>query len=112
MEKNFIKIDDNTLINIHFIKVIERLGKCIKICDTLSCYGNNVKYICKNDYPEGYEKLLSHRMIFVKPSYENAKVDSVMIPKDASDIMLTSDAIEQGKCFITYQIAGSSFTML
>jgi hypothetical protein len=42
---------------------------------------------------EGYEKLLSHRMIFVKPSYGNAKVDAVMIPKDASDIMLTSDAV-------------------
>ncbi len=61
---------------------------------------------------EGYEKLLSLRMIFVKPSYENAKVDKVMIPKDASDIMLTNDTIKEGKCFVTYQIAGSSFTML
>jgi hypothetical protein len=43
---------------------------------------------------EGYEKLSSHRMIFVKPSYENMKVDAVMIPKDTSDIMLTHDAIE------------------
>jgi hypothetical protein len=44
------------------------------------------------------EKLLSHRMIFVKPSYENVKVDKIMIPKDASVIMLNSDAIDQGKC--------------
>jgi hypothetical protein len=36
-------------------------------------------------------------MIFVKPSYENAKVDTVMIPKDASDIMLTNDTNKDGK---------------
>jgi hypothetical protein len=61
---------------------------------------------------EGYEILLSRRMIFVKPSYENAKVDTVMIPKDASDIMLTNDTNKDRKCFITYQISGSSFTTL
>ncbi len=45
---------------------------------------------------EGYEKLFSLRMILVKPSYENAKVDTVMIPKDASDIMLTNNTNKDG----------------
>jgi hypothetical protein len=31
-------------------------------------------------------------------AYENAKVDAVMILKDATGIMLKSDAIDQGKC--------------
>jgi hypothetical protein len=61
---------------------------------------------------EGYEKLLSHRMIFVKPSYDDAKVKAVMISKDATNIMLISDANDAEKCHITYQVSGSGFTMV
>jgi hypothetical protein len=51
-------------------------------------------------------------MIFVKPTYENTKVNAVMIPKVATDKMLTSDAIDRGKCFIIYRIAGCSIMTL
>jgi hypothetical protein len=74
MEKNFIKTSDNALINICFIKVIEKIGGiadpsenngCFKLCalsrsdcNNLGCYGTNVRYVCKKDSPEAYGQLL------------------------------------------------------
>jgi hypothetical protein len=60
---------------------------------------------------EGYEKLLSHIMIFVKPTTSNAKVKKVMLSKNASGIKLECDPMDPSMSYLTYQISGCSFMM-
>jgi hypothetical protein len=60
---------------------------------------------------EGYEKLLSHVMVFVKPSSSNAKVKAVMLSKHACGIKLECDPMDPSMIYLTYQISGSGFMM-
>jgi hypothetical protein len=58
--------------------------------------------VCKKDHheilskavlerlSEGYEKLISQKMIFVKPSCGDAKVQAVLVPKDSNNVRLVS----------------------
>jgi len=79
--------------------------------------------VCKKDHheilsntvserlSEGYENLISNKIIFVKPSYVNAKVQAVLVPKDSRNVRLVSKGNDSGNFHVTYQISGSSFTM-
>ncbi len=60
---------------------------------------------------EGYEKLLSHVIIFVKQSSSNEKVKAVMFSKNAIGTKFECDSMDPTVCYLTYQISGSSFMM-
>ncbi len=79
--------------------------------------------VCKKDHheilsntvserlSEGYENLISNKIIFVKPSYVNAKVQAVLVPKDSRNVRLVRKGNYSCNFHDTYQISGSSFTM-
>jgi hypothetical protein len=60
---------------------------------------------------EGYEKLLSHIIVFVRPSSTKKKVNPILISKNSINIRLECDEMDQTKFFVTYQTFGGSFTM-
>ncbi len=60
---------------------------------------------------EGYEKLLSQIIVFVRPSSTNKKVNPILISKNSINIRLECDETDQSKFFVTYQTSGGSFTM-
>jgi flagellar biosynthesis chaperone FliJ len=60
---------------------------------------------------EGYEKLVSQKII-LKPPHGDAKVQAVIVPKDARNVRVESKENNPEKCHIANQISGSSFTMM
>jgi hypothetical protein len=61
---------------------------------------------------EGYKKLVSQKIIFLKSPHGDAKVQAVLVPKDAHNVRVESKENDLEKCHIAYQISGSSFTMM
>lgn len=55
---NFIKCDDNIILNINFIRWMEKTENCFKICTKMNgCDDISLQYICKKQSPESYNKL-------------------------------------------------------
>ena len=59
MENNYIKADDNIIINENCIKWVKKMSDCLEVCALPS--GCNVKYnthkICKINNLDSYNKL-------------------------------------------------------
>ena len=78
---------------------------------------------CKKDHPdilsatvsgrisEGYDKLLSQRIVFVKPASSDAKVEAIMVPRDATNIKMQENSTDKNKCNLSYEISSPSFIM-
>jgi hypothetical protein len=59
MENNYIKADDNTIINEKCIRWVKKMSECLEVCSVST--GCNVKYntlkICKVNNLDSYNKL-------------------------------------------------------
>ena len=59
MENNYIKADDNTIINEKCIRWVKKMSECLEVCSVST--GCNVKYntlkICKINNLDSYNKL-------------------------------------------------------
>jgi hypothetical protein len=59
METNFIKTDDNKIINEKCIRWVKKMDECLEVCiKSDGCRdGVNTHKICKLNNPNSYEKL-------------------------------------------------------
>lgn len=57
----FIKVDNNKIINLSCIKWVKRLDECMEICTKGDgCYVGDTHKLCKINHPESYDKLNKH----------------------------------------------------
>ena len=60
-EVEFIKIDDNKILNFNCIKWAKKIDECLEICTKGDgCYIGDTHKLCKKTNPESYEKLNKH----------------------------------------------------
>ena len=59
MESNYIKTDDNKIINEKCIRWVKKMDECLQICTKSDgCTGDiNTHKLCKLNNPNSYEKL-------------------------------------------------------
>ena len=65
MEHNFIKVDNNTIINANMIRWVKKMDECLAICTkSTGCNTfdmiSDKHYICKSINPNGYYKLIQY----------------------------------------------------
>ena len=55
----FIKADDNTIINVKLIRWVKQMNECMEVCTKMeSCNaGRNTMSICKSTSPKSYDIL-------------------------------------------------------
>ena len=57
----FIKIDDNKILNLNSIKWAKKINECMEICTKGDgCYVGDTHKLCKINNLESYEKLNAH----------------------------------------------------
>lgn len=57
----FIKTDNNKIINLSCIKWVKKLDECMEICTKGDgCYVGDTHKLCKINNPESYDKLNKH----------------------------------------------------
>jgi hypothetical protein len=60
---NFLKIDNDTVINTNFIRWMQQVEGCIEVCTIMTgCNGRSKSphTVCKKSAPEAFEKLSSY----------------------------------------------------
>ena len=58
METNYIKADDNKIINEKCIRWVKKMDECLELCTKSDgCQVGNTHKICKLNNPNSYEKL-------------------------------------------------------
>ena len=56
--KNFIKADGNTMINIKYIRWVKKIDECLQICTKSNgCSKDTTNYLCKYNNHDSYMKL-------------------------------------------------------
>lgn len=57
----YIKADNNKILNLNYIKWIKKIDECMEICmKGDGCYVGDTQKICKINHPDSYEKLNKH----------------------------------------------------
>jgi hypothetical protein len=59
MEKTFIKVDDNTILNMNCIRWVKKMDECLQICSKMNgCSGKNETHqICKINNATSFSKI-------------------------------------------------------
>jgi hypothetical protein len=62
MENQYLKSDDNKIINEKAIKWVKKMSDCLEVCTKLSGCSiiGDTHRICKANNPESYDKLNKH----------------------------------------------------
>ena len=55
---DFLKIDDNKILNLNCIKWVKKIDECMEICTKGDgCYVGDTHKLCRANNPESYDKL-------------------------------------------------------
>jgi len=58
---DFLKIDDNKILNLNCIKWAKRIDECLEICTKGDgCYVGDTHKLCKVNNPKSYEMLIKY----------------------------------------------------
>jgi hypothetical protein len=57
-KEDYIKIDENKISNVKFIRWMKKMDECIRICSiTTGCTEDNLQPVCKLNNNDSYNKL-------------------------------------------------------